>query len=796
MTPIRLTIVLTHPVQYYAPWFRHIAAHSSTIHLTVLYGTSPTAAQQGVGFGRSFEWDVPVRGGYKSIVVRDSTEGDSLSDTDFWGVDSERLGEALLSTRPDIVLVPGWHSALYVRALAVCRRHHIPVLYRGDTHFANRPSGVGRLVRRARTRLLLRSFEGFLSVGRRTKEYLLASGATPWRIFDVPHAVDNEFFAAGAARFQSSTGRLEARERFGLPTDTFVALFVGKCDRVKRPLDVVRAAAAPGARAAVLLVGDGRLAGECASEAARLGVVVARPGFLNQAELPAAYAAADCLVLPSESETWGLVVNEALATGLPCIVSDRVGCAPDLVNEETGAVFRMGDVASLSGAIDRVRSKAAEGHDYASACRRKIAEYSFDVATAGLDRACREILQGDAPDPRVVAWCGHMVAAGGMERITFEALRTVRSNRGFVHCIVNDWENHRITAMAERAGATWSTVRARQGLRRRISSAGVLLRMVWEGFLASVDLLRWQRRLKATHIFLPDYAAAIRTAPALAWLRLRGVPIVLRLGNAPETGRFYRFVWRWLVDPVVDSFVCNSRFTASVVLDYEIPSRKVRVVRNTLPSRQSTGPAAPERADIIYVGQIIPEKGVDVLLEAVALTTAAVPSITVNLVGQIDGWISPRYTGYREAVQRRAEAPDLKGKIRFLGWREDIPQLMAASRLHCCPSLPATREGFGIVVVEAKAAGIPSVVFPSGALPELIRHPVDGWVCRESTAGALADGLRYFLSNPERLNAAGIAARQSLPLDDAARFATEWRSVFARSEPLVEHRATGVRGEV
>src|SRR5439155_11681499 len=135
--------------------------------------------------------------------------------------------------------------------------------------------------------------------------------------------------------------------------------------------------------------------------------------------------------------------------------------------------------------------------------------------------------------------------------------------------------------------------------------------------------------------------------------------------------------------------------------------------------------------------------------EAVALLANDFPLITLSIVGTTDGWESPTYLGYREALRRRADSPELAGRVTFLGWREDIPELMAASRLHCCPSLPELREGFGLVVVEAKAAGIPSVVFASGGLPELIQHRVDGWVCREFTAAALADGLRYFLSNDD-----------------------------------------------
>ncbi len=83
-------------------------------------------------------------------------------------------------------------------------------------------------------------------------------------------------------------------------------------------------------------------------------------GFQNQTELPAWYAAADVLVLPSDGgETWGLVVNEALACGTPAVVSDAVGCAPDLALDRdpgrTGAVFAVGDPAALADAVERLQ---------------------------------------------------------------------------------------------------------------------------------------------------------------------------------------------------------------------------------------------------------------------------------------------------------------------------------------------------------------------------------------------------------------------------------------------------------
>src|SRR5262249_30378128 len=153
----------------------------------------------------------------------------------------------------------------------------------------------------------------------------------------------------------------------------------------KRPLDAVRAVAAMGPRAVLVIAGSGRLEGEVCAEATRLGVRHAPLGFVNQRQLGPVYAAADCLVLPSaHDETWGLVVNEAMATGLPAVVTDRVGCAPDLVVPgETGEVCRADDPADLAQALERVRARGAR-ETMALACRARVARHTFAAATTGL----------------------------------------------------------------------------------------------------------------------------------------------------------------------------------------------------------------------------------------------------------------------------------------------------------------------------------------------------------------------------------------------------------------------------
>src|SRR5262249_33959539 len=146
------------------------------------------------------------------------------------------------------------------------------------------------------------------------------------------------------------------------------------------------AAARLGRNITVVIAGSGPLESAIAEEARRLGIAVKLIGFLNQTELGRAYGIADCLTLPSDfAETWGLVVNEALATGLPAIVSAAVGCAPDLVRDgETGYTHPLDDVPALADRLALVRRRKAEGHDWVPACRAMVQAYNYDAMTRGL----------------------------------------------------------------------------------------------------------------------------------------------------------------------------------------------------------------------------------------------------------------------------------------------------------------------------------------------------------------------------------------------------------------------------
>jgi len=217
------------------------------------------------------------------------------------------------------------------------------------------------LARAATVRSLLRLVDRALYIGSENRRFFEAHGMAPERLFATPYSVDTEFFRAEAARLRSR--RAQLKRSFGLDPAVPAVLFSGKLIEKKDPGAAVRALATVRRHHpfALLIAGDGPLRGALESEIERASLrgVVKLAGFLNQSQMPRAYAAADLLVLPSlHHETWGLVVNEAMNFGLPLVVSDRVGSAADLVEPgRNGFIVPAGRPEALAAAIGELAGR-------------------------------------------------------------------------------------------------------------------------------------------------------------------------------------------------------------------------------------------------------------------------------------------------------------------------------------------------------------------------------------------------------------------------------------------------------
>ena len=383
-TPRRLGVLVSHPIQYLSPWFRYLATR---LDLEVLYAHRQDARGQGAaGFGVEFDWDVPLLEGYRHRWLRNVARRPSVQT--FSGCDTPELYDLVRPERYDALLVIGWNRKSSLQAIRACWRSGVPVLMRGDSQLTTARSSVKRAIKLAPYRWFLPRIDAHLFVGARNRAYLRHYGVPEERLFFAPHFVDNAFFAERARAAREAGEPRSIRAELGIPAEAFVFAYVGKMVADKRPGDFVRAcllAGRDGDDIHGLVVGDGPLRAEMESSVRAAAGKVHFAGFRNQTEMAAFYAAADALVLPGD-ETWGLVVNEAAACGVPAVVTEAAGCAPDLIDEgETGFTYPHGDVAALAERMSKLRSVCrSRSAAVAETLRRKAEVYSIERATAGL----------------------------------------------------------------------------------------------------------------------------------------------------------------------------------------------------------------------------------------------------------------------------------------------------------------------------------------------------------------------------------------------------------------------------
>lgn len=386
----RVLLAATHPIQYQVPLFQALARQAA-IEFSVLFVQLPDAAQQGVGFGVAFEWDIPLLEGYRWQQVLGVHGRGGLRG--FFATRIQRAGALLRSLRPDVLILTGWQAWPLWQLLLAARLQGVPVIMRGESNALRQRPWLARLLHR----LLLGRCSAFLTIGRANRDFYRGYGFADDRMFDTSYFVDNTRFIETAA--QLAPRRAALRADWQIPADAVCFCYAGKLEPKKRILDLLAALRLALARTSqplhLLVVGTGELMDQARAYVAQHKLPVTFAGFLNQTEMPSAYVAADCLVLPSDyGETWGLVVNEAMACGRPAIVSDRVGCGPDLIIPgETGAIFPFGDVEALAARLVEVAANPARLPVMGDQARAHVLRgYSVDNAVAGTLAAVRHVL--------------------------------------------------------------------------------------------------------------------------------------------------------------------------------------------------------------------------------------------------------------------------------------------------------------------------------------------------------------------------------------------------------------------
>ncbi|QYM80477.1 glycosyltransferase family 4 protein [Horticoccus luteus] len=391
IVPRRLAVVLSHPTQYYSPWFRFIA-NENRCALRVFYlWDFGVTTRHDPRFGAAFRWDIDLLSGYDHEFVPNAATNPGTES--FSGLHNPTLPVRLKTWKPDAILVFGYRFRTHLNLLRWARRHRIPLIFRGDSHLLGQP--CPSLSKRLLLRWVYRHFAAFTYVGLANRDYFSFFGVSSEKLFFAPHAVNREHFDPRLPTYRFAASEL--RRRLEIPADAPVILFAGKFAANKQPLTLLAAFASLNHPTAVLLfVGDGELREPLRRAAAANGARVRFLPFANQSEMPVRYLLADVFALPSRGhyETWGLAVNEAMHMGVPCLVSDRVGCQRDLVTDgETGWVFPAHDPAALESSLARaLAAVAGDTTQLRARIADRVSHYTYRQATEGLLSAMAHVV--------------------------------------------------------------------------------------------------------------------------------------------------------------------------------------------------------------------------------------------------------------------------------------------------------------------------------------------------------------------------------------------------------------------
>jgi glycosyltransferase involved in cell wall biosynthesis len=397
---MKLLYLVQYPIHYQIPLLRKVGNHPG-IELKVLYLSDRTVGNfKDPGFGRKVSWDIDLLAGYESQFLPKLSSSDNFT---FFQPFVYGLAMIMRSERPDVLWVHGYAHWAFVWAAVTAKKQGVKTLLRGESTLTS--SYRNPLKNRFKHLILPRLFslfDGFLCIGSLNRAYYRHYGVPEKKLFDMPYAVNNEFFQKAGTKAAPQRDLLRAQ--LGLSDKRPIILYASKLTARKRPADLLDAYTSLSAGSGeepwpyLLFVGDGSERGKLEEQVAKLGWSSVRfLGFQDQSSLPAYYDLCDLFVLPSAYEPWGMVINEAMNFGKPIIVSHQVGAGYDLVADgQNGYVFPSGDVEALADCLKKslLSEEKLKGMGEASFIR--INQWSFAQDVDGLVEAI-QVLKASKP---------------------------------------------------------------------------------------------------------------------------------------------------------------------------------------------------------------------------------------------------------------------------------------------------------------------------------------------------------------------------------------------------------------
>lgn len=392
LTKLRLAIIVSHPVQYYVPLYKALATRNDVevkLFFTWHAGQKATYDQ---GFQQPIAWDIPLTDGYDWELVQNLSRNPGTHH--FFGLRNPTLMSRIAQWRPDVVHITGWPYASHLLTMRACYKKGIPVIFRGDSHLLD---GTGMWPKGFVKKEVLRRVFSWpslcLYVGNANRQYYKHFGVEEARLAYCPHSIDVKKFTDYCGHFEAAASRW--KRSLGL-AEKKILLFAGKFEAKKQPLELIQAfEKLEDDSWALVMVGSGELEEEIKRKVSGNRRYRVLP-FANQSEMPVIYRLADVFILPSAwGETWGLSVNEALACARPVIVSEKVGCAAEVVEASCGWRFVGGEeglidcLKTVTHSQDRFQAMREAAQSAAKKFDIRETEHTLlDAAVSLRERAC------------------------------------------------------------------------------------------------------------------------------------------------------------------------------------------------------------------------------------------------------------------------------------------------------------------------------------------------------------------------------------------------------------------------